>query len=219
VSLDTTECLLTSDRLLLINDLINNVLERFEACKAGDWVKAKAVSDAYVEFPVLELMPALTPTPRQTTSSLSMLSLTMMTTEVSRFPQTHRRVQHRHNRSRSSVQHLPVFPLICSHRLRPVPVPSRLRSLSQLPRLRPPLSDKILWRSSTSPCDRRRNSLYNSNSSSSSRHLQPSECPSSQCVPTVRRRSLNSNNNKHRKRTLLPTSSTSCRSQREGVVL
>lgn len=31
------------DRLLLCNDLINTALERFEACKAGDWTKAQAV--------------------------------------------------------------------------------------------------------------------------------------------------------------------------------
>ncbi|ORY27773.1 Golgi to vacuole transport-related protein [Naematelia encephala] len=34
------------DRLLLCNDLINNALERFEACKAGDWTKAQALVDA-----------------------------------------------------------------------------------------------------------------------------------------------------------------------------
>ncbi|WVQ84100.1 hypothetical protein IAT38_006245 [Cryptococcus sp. DSM 104549] len=34
------------DRLLLCNDLINTALERFEACKAGDWTKAQAVVDA-----------------------------------------------------------------------------------------------------------------------------------------------------------------------------
>ena len=31
------------DRLLLCNDLINNALERFEACKAGDWAKAQHI--------------------------------------------------------------------------------------------------------------------------------------------------------------------------------
>lgn len=31
------------DRLLLMNDLINNVLERFEACKRGDWSKAAEI--------------------------------------------------------------------------------------------------------------------------------------------------------------------------------
>ncbi|KAK4689808.1 ADP-ribosylation factor-binding protein GGA, partial [Tremellales sp. Uapishka_1] len=31
------------DRLLMCNDLINTALERFEACKAGDWVKAQAI--------------------------------------------------------------------------------------------------------------------------------------------------------------------------------
>jgi ADP-ribosylation factor-binding protein GGA len=31
------------DRLLLCNDLINNALERFEACKVGDWSKAEAL--------------------------------------------------------------------------------------------------------------------------------------------------------------------------------
>lgn len=35
--------LLPSDRLLLMNDLINNVLERFEACKRGDWSKAAEI--------------------------------------------------------------------------------------------------------------------------------------------------------------------------------
>ncbi|WVR04451.1 hypothetical protein IAU60_001454 [Kwoniella sp. DSM 27419] len=34
------------DRLLLCNDLINTVLERFEACRAGDWSKAQAVVEA-----------------------------------------------------------------------------------------------------------------------------------------------------------------------------
>ncbi|OCF37547.1 VHS domain-containing protein [Kwoniella heveanensis BCC8398] len=34
------------DRLLLCNDLINTALERFEACKAGDWSKAQAVVEA-----------------------------------------------------------------------------------------------------------------------------------------------------------------------------
>lgn len=31
------------DRLLLCNDLINNALDRYEACKKGDWVAARAV--------------------------------------------------------------------------------------------------------------------------------------------------------------------------------
>ncbi|WVQ97843.1 hypothetical protein IAU59_004958 [Kwoniella sp. CBS 9459] len=34
------------DRLLLCNDLINTALERFEACKVGDWSKAQAVVEA-----------------------------------------------------------------------------------------------------------------------------------------------------------------------------
>nr|XP_018265704.1 VHS domain-containing protein [Kwoniella dejecticola CBS 10117]OBR87862.1 VHS domain-containing protein [Kwoniella dejecticola CBS 10117] len=34
------------DRLLLCNDLINTALERFEACKVGDWTKAQAVVEA-----------------------------------------------------------------------------------------------------------------------------------------------------------------------------
>lgn len=34
------------DRLLLCNDLINNALERFAACKAGDWAKAQALVEA-----------------------------------------------------------------------------------------------------------------------------------------------------------------------------
>lgn len=34
------------DRLLLCNDLINNALERFEACKAGDWAKAQQIVDS-----------------------------------------------------------------------------------------------------------------------------------------------------------------------------
>lgn len=33
------------DRLLLCNDLINNALERFEACKRGDWTAAQAAVD------------------------------------------------------------------------------------------------------------------------------------------------------------------------------
>lgn len=36
------------DRLLLCNDLINNALDRFEACKAGDWQKAQALVESYV---------------------------------------------------------------------------------------------------------------------------------------------------------------------------
>ncbi|WVW78681.1 hypothetical protein I302_100641 [Kwoniella bestiolae CBS 10118] len=35
------------DRLLLCNDLINTALERFEACKVGDWSKAQAVVEAH----------------------------------------------------------------------------------------------------------------------------------------------------------------------------
>lgn len=31
------------DRLLLMNDLINNVLDRYEACKKGDWAKAAEI--------------------------------------------------------------------------------------------------------------------------------------------------------------------------------
>jgi len=31
------------DRLLLINDLINGVVERFEACRKGDWSKGRQV--------------------------------------------------------------------------------------------------------------------------------------------------------------------------------
>ncbi|WWC67716.1 uncharacterized protein I206_101628 [Kwoniella pini CBS 10737] len=34
------------DRLLLCNDLINTALDRFEACKVGDWSKAQAVVEA-----------------------------------------------------------------------------------------------------------------------------------------------------------------------------
>ncbi|ODO03179.1 hypothetical protein I350_06024 [Cryptococcus amylolentus CBS 6273] len=34
------------DRLLLCNDLINTALERFEACKAGDWTRARAVAES-----------------------------------------------------------------------------------------------------------------------------------------------------------------------------
>lgn len=34
-----------ADRLLLCNDLINNALERFEACKTGDWSKAQRIVD------------------------------------------------------------------------------------------------------------------------------------------------------------------------------
>ncbi|EIW65480.1 hypothetical protein TREMEDRAFT_72591 [Tremella mesenterica DSM 1558] len=34
------------DRLLLCNDLINNALDRFEACKAGDWAAAKALVES-----------------------------------------------------------------------------------------------------------------------------------------------------------------------------
>lgn len=31
------------DRLLLMNDLINNVLDRYEAIKTGDWAKAQEI--------------------------------------------------------------------------------------------------------------------------------------------------------------------------------
>lgn len=34
------------DRLLLCNDLINNALDRFEACKAGDWDKAQQLVES-----------------------------------------------------------------------------------------------------------------------------------------------------------------------------
>ena len=34
------------DRLLLMNDLINNVLDRYEACKKGDWAKAAEIDAA-----------------------------------------------------------------------------------------------------------------------------------------------------------------------------
>ncbi|WRT64989.1 uncharacterized protein IL334_001930 [Kwoniella shivajii] len=34
------------DRLLLCNDLINTALERFEACRVGDWTRAQAVVEA-----------------------------------------------------------------------------------------------------------------------------------------------------------------------------
>lgn len=37
-----------TDRLLLCNDLINNALDRFEACKAGDWSKAQRLVERYV---------------------------------------------------------------------------------------------------------------------------------------------------------------------------
>lgn len=31
------------DRLLLMNDLINNVLDRYEAIRTGDWAKAQEI--------------------------------------------------------------------------------------------------------------------------------------------------------------------------------
>ncbi|ORX34513.1 hypothetical protein BD324DRAFT_604723 [Kockovaella imperatae] len=34
------------ERLLLCNDLINNALDRYEACKVGDWAKAQALVEA-----------------------------------------------------------------------------------------------------------------------------------------------------------------------------
>jgi ADP-ribosylation factor-binding protein GGA len=37
---------LLSDRLLLCNDLINTALERYEACRVGDWSKAQALVEA-----------------------------------------------------------------------------------------------------------------------------------------------------------------------------
>lgn len=37
------DCCFTPDRLLLMNDLINNVLDRYEACKKGDWAKAAEI--------------------------------------------------------------------------------------------------------------------------------------------------------------------------------
>lgn len=40
--------LIVIERLLLCNDLINNALERYEACRAGDWSKAQALVEAYV---------------------------------------------------------------------------------------------------------------------------------------------------------------------------
>ncbi|KAK8846789.1 hypothetical protein IAR55_005877 [Kwoniella newhampshirensis] len=43
---DTGEREGVMDRLLLCNDLINTALERFEACKAGDWTKAQGIVDA-----------------------------------------------------------------------------------------------------------------------------------------------------------------------------
>lgn len=36
------------ERLLLCNDLINTALERYEACRVGDWSKAQALVEAYV---------------------------------------------------------------------------------------------------------------------------------------------------------------------------
>jgi hypothetical protein len=36
------------ERLLLCNDLINTALERYEACRAGDWSKAQALVEAQV---------------------------------------------------------------------------------------------------------------------------------------------------------------------------
>lgn len=37
------------ERLLLCNDLINTALERYEACRVGDWSKAQALVEAYVQ--------------------------------------------------------------------------------------------------------------------------------------------------------------------------
>ena len=34
------------ERLLLCNDLINTALERYEACRVGDWSKAQALVEA-----------------------------------------------------------------------------------------------------------------------------------------------------------------------------
>ena len=50
---DTGEREGVMDRLLLCNDLINNALERFEACKAGDWGRAQAIVDRYVFYSCL----------------------------------------------------------------------------------------------------------------------------------------------------------------------
>jgi ADP-ribosylation factor-binding protein GGA len=38
------------ERLLLCNDLINTALERYEACRVGDWSKAQALVEASVQF-------------------------------------------------------------------------------------------------------------------------------------------------------------------------
>jgi hypothetical protein len=40
--------LVTLDRLLLINDLINNVLNRYQAIKSGDWAKAQEIDATLV---------------------------------------------------------------------------------------------------------------------------------------------------------------------------
>lgn len=40
--------LIVVERLLLCNDLINTAVERYEACRAGDWTKAQALVEAYV---------------------------------------------------------------------------------------------------------------------------------------------------------------------------
>lgn len=36
------------DRLLLMNDLINGVLERYEECRKGDWARGRQVDPLYV---------------------------------------------------------------------------------------------------------------------------------------------------------------------------
>ncbi|KAL7418583.1 ARF-binding protein [Cryptotrichosporon argae] len=43
---DTGEREGVMERLLLCNDLINNALDRYEACKKGDWAKAQALVEA-----------------------------------------------------------------------------------------------------------------------------------------------------------------------------
>jgi len=40
------EGLTVIERLLLCNDLINTALERYEACRVGDWSKAQALVEA-----------------------------------------------------------------------------------------------------------------------------------------------------------------------------
>lgn len=186
------------------------MLERFEACKAGDWVKAKAVSDAYVLKAGIMLTVASTPTPRPTTSSRSMPLRTTTTMEDSHFRQT-LLLAHRHlNLNRSSGRRPPVFLSISFHLPRPGQRPSTLRSPSQLLHLHLSLSDKIQWRSSISPCAHRHSRLC----LSSSRRLRPLECLNSDQMDNSR-----SLSNKHQRRTLLPTLSTSCRSLRNEVVI